>query len=213
MAVLEKIRRVTTPPARPPERQALADAIERKRDADARLAQLNTARQKASHKWWVAHEACREAAAALDEARGRESANLAAVALGEKPTGPSLEELQEKLSVANRNYDLERRTIAAVDEQLAETKQQADGPLIALRPHINAVVESEPAVANLVDRHARAAQELTALDVTVQALNLPLALQRRAGFFKTYDHDAKPDPRWTAWVSALSTDADAQPPQ
>jgi hypothetical protein len=213
MAVLEKIRRVSTPPARSAERQALANAIARRGDADARLAQLNAARQKATHKWWVAHEACREAAAALDEARSRESANLAAAALGEKPTGPSLEELQEKLSVANRTYDLERRTIAALDEQLAEAKQQADGPIIGLKQHVNAVIASEPAVANLVERRSRTARELTALDVTLHALSLPLKMQSQAGFFATFDHDAMADPKWTAWISALSTDPDAQPPQ
>jgi hypothetical protein len=113
-------------PPRSPEREALAEAIERHRNATVRLAKLKAAHKRAEDDLYGADGAIRtfdKAEIALKEAKANESKHLAAVATGEAD-GDEVKTAELALAEADARWTKARKTRDGLKAEIEATERE-----------------------------------------------------------------------------------------
>jgi hypothetical protein len=170
--------RVEDPPptGRSPEREALAEAVERHREASQRLqrlrAALGQARRDSTDRFIAAESAERE----LNEAKRREPHRRAAELLGEvAPSGVSAAEAQRALTEARVAYD-EVKDVAGVLEAEIGGIGGAEFHVASMQSGVEralaAVIAVDPALGELVAAFDAARAEVAALSAVLRFLGL-----------------------------------------
>jgi hypothetical protein len=178
MAASAVLRRVEEPPPPPrsAERQALAEAVERHREASERLqrlrAALGQARRDSTDRFIAAESAERE----LTEAKRREPHRRAAELLGEvAPSGVSLAEAQLALTEARAAYD-ETKDVAGVLEAeiggIGGAEFRVSHTQSAVERALGAVIAADPAIAWLTEAFDAARAEVAALSAVLKFIGL-----------------------------------------
>lgn len=191
-----------------PERERLADAITRHREAQAALARARKAaelsleaRYAISHEIDAAEQALRQAAANAPRLR------LARV-LGEPVAEPTPEEIQLGLADAQHRHDEAVADSAAIDQELARLGHRVEMAAIARDDAIAAVLRpaGEALLAELHEAHRR----VVTLEATLSVLGSKHgALPHGWNNLRQYEPAAAPAAAARAWIAALESSADA----
>jgi hypothetical protein len=137
------LRAVSPTPSRSPERERLAEMIERARAADARRAALARALQTAERAVLTANATVETAQAGIEEAKNATSAHLVAVASGATDDPPkTIREARDRLQDAEDARDAAQSARAALRTQQA-AGDNLDIYRMQLREAAAAVLKSE----------------------------------------------------------------------
>jgi len=204
------------PPARSPERERLAVAIERVVGLEGYLARVNSADT------WAEIAKARRAADAADhklaEARADEPRRLANRLINGVDDGTITVELAEDdLKAANDQLTLARRTQQAVMEQAGVIEKDLSFARMTRNEAIAQVVATSPAIAKLLAENAAARKRVRELAAIFGVIG-PGRLALPAG--RAWDIRVDRDlgdfggavAPWQAALVALESDADAQLP-
>ena len=212
---------------RSPERQRLADAIERRDDAVFQHGRVSDALEKLDEQIFdQLGPACRRAREALDEAMAAAPALLVAATLGDPAdpdAGPSVAEAEATLKAADQAASDARKARSILREELRHREQQVDQANRAVEQAVKAVVGSEKgAVVDEFYRSGRRTLRLARImrtigDVVTGVSADDLGLHLRIGDIAPPGEPSRilyrPDPDWSAAIDQLrSGDPDVELP-
>jgi hypothetical protein len=209
-------------PPRSPERQRLADAIERHTAALQNHDRVTEAERKLTDEYFdVLLPAVTEAEERLAEARERAPEALVAAALGEPaPEGPSVAEAEAALAEAGRRAAECRaaRALLAAETQRAEAA--VNGARFGLDTALPRAVSADLARAALLAEFRRAARRALRIARAIQTSGLRLggieAHGMRADIGEAVvavgQRAFRDDPEWLAAIANLRQDPDAALP-
>jgi predicted KAP-like P-loop ATPase len=217
--MVAKLKAVESAPReRTPEREALAEAIQKRDKAQQRVDAINTALEQIESDVRVSQNAVEDSMAAIATAKSAHAKYLTERALGRATTRPR--------TVAEHRADHEAAKIALADARDSEEELQADLNAaqnvleLAKSTVMNAlvaVVSSSPEVLALVNRYQNAAREAKRAAAALDRLKaggprfLPKAVSRwREEIEEQYFEDLAEE--WRTAVNALHTNADAALP-
>jgi hypothetical protein len=152
-----------------PEREQLAEAIERHNDARDVVRRVGEAREQADEVVYRVKDAMRAAEAALAEAQAGEDAWLAAKALGED-AGISAADAEAAVTRAANDLAVARRTRDALDERAAREAAEVERARDAVAKCVTAVAKSEAPAARLLAEAKAVQADLIAKRVRLRFL-------------------------------------------
>jgi hypothetical protein len=152
-----------------PEREQLAEAIERHNDARDVVRRVGEAREQAAETVYRASDALRAAEAALAEAQADEGARLAAKALGED-AGPIATDAEASVKQASNDLNIARRTRDALDERGQREAAEVDRARDAVAKCVTAVAKSEAPAAKLLAEARSLQNDLVARRIVLRHL-------------------------------------------
>jgi len=208
----------TAAPGRSPERQVLAAAITERDQADAREATLRHAQTRARDDAFAARRSVEAAEATLNRARDEARASLVDAyvddAGGDDLAPDAIAEAERALALANRRL----AELQMVEQELSARTGPAPGrsiPNIRVEAAVRSVIKACPTVRHMAQDYATARRAWEQYHSTLRWLAsldcIPDDLTDRSPKpHETYFVD--PSPEWTAAISALARDADAQLP-
>ena len=128
--------------ARSPERQALAEAIERHEAALDSVRRVNQAHKESREVAYRASDALKVAETAVEKAQADGNARLAAAALGEID-GPSTADLEAAVAQATNDLSIARRTRDALAQRAQREAAEVEGAERKVDAALRAVLASE----------------------------------------------------------------------
>jgi hypothetical protein len=197
------------------EREALAEAIRVRNEADQREATLTKAAERARADAFLARRAVEAAQTALNSARDKARLALADAYIdGEVDDGSAVTEAERTLAQAQRRLS----DLQLVEQELAARTGPAPGrslPAIEVDKRVRAVVRAHTNVRRMVedfDTARRTFQQYEATLIFLAGLNcIPDDLVASAPKAHA-TRFAEPDPAWRSAVEALKRDPDAELP-
>jgi hypothetical protein len=210
VAKLQIIRTVaeTGERTRTPERQALADAIARRKAITERIARINAAIDVYEER--CPYGAVERAEEAVEVARRNEPGRAVALILGDPmPEGQSVEEARQALAEARTADNAATSAKQLLRDQAREAREALISADDRIEREIKAVIESEPAMTRLLEAFYEKEAELASLRRTIASVRLFVPPQ-----FRNWDGmrdcpDARPNPAWRDAIASLATDPDA----
>jgi len=219
MAVTQ-LRSIT--PRRSPERQVLAEAIERRTVALDAFKRVNQAHEESTEVVYRASEALKIAETAVEQAQADGDARLAAAALGEIENA----DLEAALAQAANDLSIARRTRDALAQRAQREATEVEGAERKVEEAVRAVLASECAgiIAELMSEGTALREQLCAKIALLRFL--------KTAAFKSWPPSEVPEPvqkflntatdnwsdghpacvPWANALKALATDADAPLP-
>jgi chromosome segregation ATPase len=205
-----------TSPPRTPEREALAEAIERHSAARERLAAIKTAQERAFDSVINLKDAVDKAIAALDEAKADESRQLVEAFIGGETAvvASPVKAAVANVEQANDLLDTARRTRAALEAEIKAVESELMFADMALDKCVGDVVRAEPAVRKLAAEYAAAQRRAVDLQRAMEAIQsyLPDDIRYWHGSGSFPDAELVAVAAWRAVLKELRTDADAELP-
>lgn len=200
------------PAPRSPEREKLAQAIERHVAATAELAKIANAKSRATRPYEIS-ERIREAEKALEDAKAAEPARLVGALLegddGEQGTKDSpiiaAHALVRELRQAE---DRAESVLALLSRHEEEAKTELSWALQHRDEALRAAVMADPALQALRDRAATARREL----VTYEQCLIAAGASDTTWLYSLKEVDAERIDEWRVKVFAMTTDPDAPLP-
>jgi predicted nucleic acid-binding Zn-ribbon protein len=206
---------MTTKP-RTPERQALAEAIEKLNDATTHIERLTQARERLNNQVIEINgkidEAQREKAQGAGAIEAAKTARVFALADGDEPAEDAAESIEARIKRLEGERTKLRAARAEADEILETRKSALTLKRITVTGALKAVVSSSPEVKAHFDKcramyraAALAAEELDSITLFLgPEFNAPLCIPS--------GDIAIPSPAWRETVERLKVDPDAQFP-
>jgi len=171
----------TVPPSRSPEREALAEAIERRDAIAAHLARLNAALEQSEGSLYGdggVMRAVERAETQLEEAKANESRHLAAVATGEASENANpIKAAELALTEAQAKLDHMRKTRDALTAEANDASSELDHAKRKIDDAVRNVMHSE--AGDIIDQTLG---EAAALQEQLGAKRLVLSFLREACF-------------------------------
>jgi len=162
------------PPARTPERQALADAIERQRETTAALERIEAARVKAASLRYAAEQRINDAQAAIDDARESAPGRLVDRLLSDDADTAGGDDPEASATAALARAEADERTAAEacalLDGQIAEARGSARLAEVRVGDRIAAVLQAE-AFPQLIARLEALRYEVAAMSLIMGAVS------------------------------------------
>jgi len=134
------------PSRRSAERQALAEAIERRTAALDAVKRINQAHEESTEVAYRASQALKVAEAAFVEAQADGDAHLAAAVLGELDGRPSAADIEAAVTQAANDLSIARRTRDALAQRAQREATEAEGAERQVEEAVRAVLASEASV-------------------------------------------------------------------
>lgn len=204
----------TSDPPRSPEREALAEAIDRRDAAQAHLPRLQAAIENTVQLLHDAMDALDGAEQELKKAKASESRHLSAVALGEVTEDMSQIKIAERaVADAQARCDTARHTRIALEQEARATEAEIEkARLYAVEPAIREVIKSEAPVEKLLADFAAVRRDYVMRRRVLEWLASNGEIKLPSGINdEPHEWTAAREP-WDAAVSALATDPDAPLP-
>jgi hypothetical protein len=216
----------TVPPPRSAERLHLADAIERKADADFQRSRVGDARtQLDSDIFECLEPAVRRAREALDAAHAATPKLLIAKALKEPtdPDQPTVADAEQALKLADQALIDARAARSILRDELRVREQAAERAGRDVETAAKAVVTSGPQQAVIAEFN-RAGRHFLHMSALMRTLGIgTTGLSDDDVGLGARIHDItppgepnktlyRPDPAWAAWLAALQSDPDSEVP-
>ena len=202
------------PPPRTPERQALAEAIERHANAATEHRRLDEALGRfRTEVWWPATEKSETTAAALKELKSREGDVWAAEFLGDSADVEKLRVAQAAADEANAAKGRADETYGALENRAGKAKAEFESAEESLNRVHRAAVKVDPAMAEIISQYETAKRELAKFSVLMSELFMYAPTGYHYYTERIYsDLDRSDCEKWRAAIEALKHDADAPLP-
>lgn len=200
-------------PRRTPEREALAEAVERHAEIVRRLAAIEAAQQTARSEHYAASAAADAAPAAIERAKGDVARHLTDVAMG--TAGPAPKSVQHFRAKAQEAQDARDAAQSARDALAEQHRAEADSLVVArlnLDSRIKAVIAAEAPVEKLVANYRAAHREFATRQRVLEWLEGRGAIPRDVFWRRDRGDLLDGAAPWEAAVTALATDPDAPLP-
>jgi hypothetical protein len=217
-------------PARSPEREKLAGAIEAHQAAQGRLERLRTALAKATEDSIDALELAESRERELAEAEQTEPSNLAALAFGEVApldVGTLVDQAERRLAEAKEAHRQKRELRSALEAEIEAQRTRCSYTEMGLEAAIRGVIEAEPEPTMLIAETQAALAHLSAVIAPLEMLG-PVRLPQQHQWIFTLTAAVRnavastgrplPEaeqllPAWAAALQGLHQDPDTALPQ